>query len=228
MIINEFSTNVNDRFSNDSSFLLNDYNLSGIGIVGSSGKWATLIRPNICVSANHWYPGTGSVVTFFETNDPNGNQQERTIGSTFRAGSTSDLRICVLTEALPSSYVPFPFVRLRCHNSFFQEYGYVCGRSPSSLSTVNDVAVGHNQIISSSQLFSSYVKFIYTSTASGGDANECYLQTGDSGAPVFIVKNERLMLVAVNSVIYDDGQTFGCEFLGRYSYEIQQIIRENK
>ena len=62
LIINNFTTETNDRFANDDSFVLDGFDLSGLGR-SSNSAWATLISDNVFISSNHKRPGIGSTVT---------------------------------------------------------------------------------------------------------------------------------------------------------------------
>ena len=72
--IESFSPATNDRFANDSSFIANGYDLSGVGrgsFEGDTRLWATLIDRNIFVSATHFHPENDTEVYFYPGNDPN-------------------------------------------------------------------------------------------------------------------------------------------------------------
>jgi hypothetical protein len=45
----------------------------------ASGAWATLLTPNVFLSATHYRPAIGSTVTFYPGNDPSATALGRTV-----------------------------------------------------------------------------------------------------------------------------------------------------
>ena len=113
--IDGFTAAVNDRFTNDSSFLLDGFDISAVGRSGALGNiWATAIAPNVVISSNHFSPAVGSQVTFYPDNDPNSTPVIRTVQSgqqitNSSAGALSDLWVGVLDSNLPSSITPVAY-----------------------------------------------------------------------------------------------------------------------
>jgi len=116
--IDGFTDAVNDRFTNDSSFILDGFDISAVGRNGS--QWATAISPNVVISSYHARPGfnsggaIGRQVTFYPSNDPDGTAVTRTIVSNQRisnssSGALSDLWVGVLDSNLPSSITPVAY-----------------------------------------------------------------------------------------------------------------------
>jgi hypothetical protein len=67
-----FTAATNDRFTNSSSYILNSFNVSGIGKEpdvtgepGESSRWATAISRNVVISAFHGRPS--GAVHFLKT-----------------------------------------------------------------------------------------------------------------------------------------------------------------
>jgi len=117
IMIDSFTPQVNDRFANDSSFILDGFDLSGVGRTNGNGfRWATAISSNVVVSAYHARPADGDTVVFNTTNDPDGPTVSRTIASSVRvtnstAGVGSDLWLGVLDSNLPGTVSPFDFLQ---------------------------------------------------------------------------------------------------------------------
>lgn len=80
------ATEEHDRFDNDSSFIADSFDLSGIGIA-DSGRWLTMVSPKVFLSAHHFYPANDFNVTFYANNDPNGSSLTRTVSHIERIGS---------------------------------------------------------------------------------------------------------------------------------------------
>ncbi|MGB0775560.1 MAG: hypothetical protein ACPGUY_06920, partial [Akkermansiaceae bacterium] len=97
----------NDRFADNSSFIGNSFDLSGVGrtTTGNSGKggyWATMISKNVFLSANHYHPGTGDDLYFYSDNDPSTAAFLSSVGGGQRLG-TSDLWIGYINSPTPGS-----------------------------------------------------------------------------------------------------------------------------
>ena len=114
LLIDNFTPQANDRFTNDSSFILNGSDVSGVGRVNSGlGRWATAISRNVVVSAYHARPLDTATIEFHTNNDPNGPTVTRGISSSFRVpqssslGNDSDLWVGVLDSNLPSSIASY-------------------------------------------------------------------------------------------------------------------------
>ena len=100
--IDDSSAALNDRFANDPSFIMDDYDLSGVGrAVG--GRWGTLVSENVFVSAFHYGPGVGAMLTFHESNAPASSSITREVIAAQQVG-TSDIWIGVLDTPAPVGY----------------------------------------------------------------------------------------------------------------------------
>lgn len=241
--IDSFTTDTNDRFDNDGSFILSGSDLTGVGF--GTGGWATLLSNNVFISANHLHPGIGTTITFHASNDPNGTAISRTVASGQRIG-TSDLWIGVLDSPVSSSYASYAFVTtdIADATAFASSplnglTGYMIGRSPTSWpSSVHDVAVGTNVFDvwaedvtaggTTDDGLSALYQFPSTDTT-----YEALLQGGDSGAPVFIVSGSTLVLVGINwfvgtaTVSMTEYDLSGFSYVGNYDVEISNFIAAN-
>lgn len=251
--ISGFSASTNDRFANDSSFIMNSFDLSGIAL-SSEGRWVTMVSENVFVSSQHFSPSNGSTVTFYTTNDPNGATVTRTIQSSQQItggtlGNNSDIRIGVLNANVTPTVGRYSFATDDTTtatgggpNSFASSpydgsNAYMFGRSPSDVTATIDVAVGRNIV---DRWFDSVTVDDTTDDAIGstvdasGDANfvpfEAALAGGDSGAPMFVDQEGVLTLVGLNWFV---GTTSGGDsingqsYLGNYDAEIQSFITAN-
>jgi hypothetical protein len=242
--IDSFSTDTNDRFDNDGSFVLNGFDLSGVGF-SSDGRWGTLVSNNVFISANHLHPSVGQTLTFHATNDPNGAPITRTVTSGQRIGTT-DLWVGVLSAPVTGSYTSYSLQTADIANSaafsgslLDGATGYMVGRSSTNwASNVHDIAVGTN-------VFDAWVE---DSTAGGSTDDalsaiyqfgpndttyEALLQGGDSGAPLFVISGSDLVLTGVNwwvgtaeisATTYD---LSGFSYVGNYDVEISNFISAN-
>lgn len=218
IIIDGYTAQTNDRFTNHASFIAADFNLSGVG-QASNGRWATAISRNVIISANHFRP-TGTI-TFFETNDPNGNFVTRTVVSGIKVPNT-DLYLGVLDSFLPGSIVHYSFATeplsgpegtLVSAGIYQGMNAYLFGRSPETQASNRDHAVGRNRISGylenvdfAGNSDNDALLLIYDSP---GDPNyvdfEAYLQSGDSGGPLFVDIDGEFRLMGTNAFINSGG-----------------------
>ena len=246
IIIDGYTDATNDRFTNSSSFIGAGFDLSGIG---SGSGWSTLISNNVIITANH--ARANGTATFFPTNDPNIASVDRIVGAGQRLGNT-DLFLRVLDSPVPSNIKIYDFATeaisfpafdantnsgLNTAGSFQGLNAYIFGRSPANHSSGRiRQAIGRNRI-------SGYLEDIpfLTGTADAlilaNDApsdpdfvqHEAFLQSGDSGAPLFVEVNGDLQLLGVNSFIgtIDGVEASGISYIGNYEEQINAFISAN-
>lgn len=254
--INGFSTQANDRFASDPSFIASAYDLSGVTIA-NDGRWVTMISENVFLSAHHFFPANGTSVTFYGSNDPAGSTATRTIQSSQRIGS-SDLRIGTLNAGLGSGFTFYNFAIDDTNNNntasggplgsransesfinspYYLADAYMFGRSPTSFSVSQDVAVGRNKL---DVWFDGVTAAGTTDDAMGAriDAQsesnflpyEAFLQVGDSGAPMLVEDGSGgLTIVGINWFIGTVGEDNynGFSYVGNYDAEIQTYLDVN-
>lgn len=251
-VIDSYTSATNDRFTNNGTlFEARSFNLSGIGQT-SAGGWATLISPNVVVSAFHAKPDNGAVINFYPSNDSASNVVQRTVTSTnVRVGST-DLWIGVLDSNVPDtikfySYTdvfltgtaPGPTVDYVVTDAgVFQDVNaFLVGRSPESFPAFQSQAIGRNRITG----FAENVKFgsadndslIMEYDALGSSAYVTYetrFAAGDSGAPFFVESNGDLLLLGTNAFRIDNGSTpvgSGINYIGNQSSFISGFVAIN-
>ena len=190
--IDGFTPAANNRFSNSSSFIASSFNLSGIGQT-STGRWATLISPNVVVSANHFAPGGGAVINFYADNNPASVAVQRTVSANNVQVPNTDLWLGVLESNVPSSIKSFNFANtfltgtppLVTNAGVFQgANAYMFGLAPGVEQALQSQAVGRS-------LISGYAENVVFN-ASDNDAlilnypPGSHVNVFDSGAPLFI------------------------------------------
>jgi hypothetical protein len=243
--IDAFSSLENDRFANDAQFIMQAYDLSGVALA-SNGRFATMISNNVFISANHFYPVNGTSMTFYSSNDGNGGSAIRTVQSSQRIGTT-DIRVGVLNSPLSSSYNFYNFSTeditsvttggsAFTRSDIFLANAFILGRSPTAFATSQDIAVGRNvidnwatSITAAGTTDSAAISVVNNSGDSNYVTHEAFLQSGDSGAPMFIEDGGALTMVGVNWFIANDGNNDlnGQSYLGNYDTEIQTYIDAN-
>lgn len=217
--IREYSATAHDRFvdftdsdeiSNNSSFIHNAYDLTGLGWDSSNvTRGLTMVSPIHFVCANHFQPS--DEVEFLTL----GNTLiEKTVSSgTVIAnsdGENSDLYLGSLTEALDNDGISFhPY-----HNTNYLNSSIIVMGNDGSLSTGPRGASGEIsleiEVTASSANTSQSIAWLYEDSGSDDD---CYVETGDSSSPVFIDNSGTAAIIGVNlaagniSSTSDDGTT---------------------
>ncbi len=244
ILIDSYSANTNDRFTNNSAFIASAFNLSGIG-QSESGRWATAISRNVVISANHFEPS--GVIRFYSDNNPSTAPVTRTIVSGQRVG-ISDLYMAVLDSELPSSIVHYSYANeiltagatspiVGFNAGIYQNLNaFMVGRSPENRPAFQDQAVGRNEISG----YLENVNFLGNSTndndalvlvkdASGSPqyvTHEAYLIDGDSGAPLFVSISGEFRLLGTNAFngTIDSKQVSGVNYIGNQASAINAYI----
>lgn len=242
-----FDTLTNDRFANDETFVANQFDLSG---VAHNGRWATMISENVYVTAAHFAPGVGSNMTFYAGNDPNGSSVTRSITSDRQQIQDTDIFVGTLDSALPAGFSFFDFATEDITTTtgggpgsfnaspYSGANAYALGRSNdpnTSWPTSQNMAVGRN-------VLNDFVLDRSVDGANSGDSIEAtddgvlgvefeaMLETGDSGAPLFVENGSgSLTIVGVNWFVSTGGTEdfFGASYLGNYDEDIQTFIDAN-
>lgn len=243
VVVDGYSSGTNDRFANNPAFVAFGYDLSGVGLA-NSGRWLTLISPNVYLSAYHFHPNTGDTVTFYASNDPAGTTVTRTVTATAQRLLNSDLWIGVLDQPVPA------FIRHYAHatepifnpgqfatSPYSNLNGFLFGRSPTTWPVSQDQSVGRNRL---DVWFDSVTVGGTTDDALGAQVHtfaepgyvsyEAFLQSGDSGGPLFVDKtgSGELTLAGINWFIAQDQSTGvwynGFSYLGNYASDISAFL----
>lgn len=248
--IDGYTHATNDRFTNSGSFVLSGYNLSGVGQVSSAagqGRWATLLSPNVVISAWHFPPPTNSEVTFHLDNDPNSTPVVRTVTSTsLRVGGT-DIWLGVLNAPVTgASYYEIADEVLSGPpggnagnivnaGSFQDVNSYMFGLSPKANLAWQDQAVGRNRILGywenvpfNGDDNDSLILEYNLSTDPEYVQYEAHFRGGDSGGPFFIERNGSLLLLGTNGFVLNTstGQTVasGVNYVGNRAAAIRDFV----
>lgn len=245
-----YDTLTNDRFANDGSFVADQFDMSG---VAHNGRWATMISENVYVTAEHFAPGVGSSMTFYADNDPNGTSVTRSITSNRQQIQDTDIFVGTLDSALPAGFSFFDFATEAITNTnsgppgarpdsgsfvnspYFEANAYAVGRSPSSFEASQNMAVGRNLlddfVLNRNVTGANSGDAIEaTDDGSGGVVFEAMLETGDSGAPLFVDNGSgSLTIVGVNWFVASTSTEdfFGASYLGNYDDDIQAFVDAN-
>jgi hypothetical protein len=247
--IDNYSNASNDRFTNDPSFILDGFDLSGIG-QDATGRWATAISRNVVISASHLAPN--GAISFYPGNDATATPVIRNVVSGMKIGST-DLYVAVLDAALPGLIASYQFARealnvpapeteppfgVNSAGSFDGLTAFLFGRSPLVQNAWHDQAVGQN-IISG---YSENTPFegntdndsIIFAKDSPGDPDyvpfEAKFAGGDSGGPTFVIQGGALVLLGTNAFIYDPtdftigGTGSGINYTGNQATAIDAFV----
>lgn len=243
LTIDDSSSALNERFANDPSFIMADYDLSGVGR-SSDGRWATLVSQNVFVSAVHFHPGNDSTVTFYQTNDPAGPSITRTVISGQRIAG-SDIWVGVLSSPAPEGYATYDFATEDITNTteftdsvYHEENAFLVGQSPfASFTGTQNVAVGRNVLdgwaddVSPPSGTTTDDAILTAIEGESQDVTfESTLVSGDSGAPLFVDLNDdnTLRLVGTNwfggQISPPPTDINGFTYLGNYDAQIQAFI----
>lgn len=195
LVLQDFDPAKHDRFTNSPNFIGREYNWSGVG--QTNGTWGTLISPSFVITATHLSAAVNSTIRFHPTNDPN-TFIERTIVQNIGIPQTgtnlpSDLTLSRLSA--PATGISFfPILDLPNSSSYINQQLFVFGLS-NRADQLSNARLGRNQFDRILPLFShpnlgpvSNDAFIYDFDNPGGvGADEAMVQSGDSGAPSFII-----------------------------------------
>jgi hypothetical protein len=203
--VQEYQANRQDRFyvGADKDFVGAGFDFSGVGQVGG-GTWATMISPTYFLTATHWHPGAGNVITFHEDNKPDGLTHQYTVDNwsfqTSYGSVGSDLWLGRLTAPIPdeANIAYYPVLSLPAQSDYIGQMIYVNGK-PNRVGRNN---IDSFRIASEPEEGTAYkstfsMEYDYN-TATGLGADECYLIGGDSGGPSFVDVDGQLALVGIH------------------------------
>lgn len=243
----------NDRFTNSGSFVLAGFNLSGVGQVSSvtgQGQWATLISPNVVISAWHYAPPTNATVNFYLDNDPGSTPVMRTVTSiNTRVGGT-DIWLGVLNSPVTgATYYGISDEELTgppgggtgnitSAGSFQGSNSYMFGRSPKANAAWLDQAIGRNlvygyweNVVFNGDDNDSLILEYNASTDPEYVQYESHFRVGDSGGPFFIERNGSLVLLGTNGFVLEDDSkrivASGVNYVGNQAGAIRNFIQLN-
>lgn len=218
LIVREYDPNRHDRFLNHADFLGASYDWSGVGRANDGLGWGTLVSPTFMISASHFSPS--GTVRFYESNDPNGNFEERDViaKTALRQGTSpfvSDLSILELSAPINNAV----FYPILDHMPGAGAELIVFGLSNTTPAQTN-MRVGRNHLdevltdFSHPNLGSRQGDvFIYGYDETGGiGGDEARVQGGDSGAPSFTIVNGQPVVLGIHWFRFDPGDFPGLGF----------------
>lgn len=184
MQINGFTAVRHDRFQNNAAFILASSDLSGVGR-SSSGRWATLIGNKLFATANHFPPGSGETIRFFQTNNSGGTFYDAVVDVTAVGQiAGTDMYIGKLTTAPPIWAKRYAILNLDVIAAYIQkpQIGYYVGH--------NDPDTGVSQLVGTCNCVNLAVVGGTTLAFFGAwdisnPTDNAELESGDSGGPVF-------------------------------------------
>lgn len=240
IIIAGSSPVTNDRFANNPAFIGAAYDWSGVGR-SASGAWATMIAPDIFLSATHYHPAIGSTLSFLPGNNPADAPVTATVAAGQQIGGT-DLWIGRLGSALPSSIQTYGRLTIPVTSGDFASSGLpgalallsgVSGSPSYGASPTLAHAVGSNAI-------EGFIPGVATGGSTGdtlvtvrnlpGDGvfgfatttYESQLSVGDSGSPLMVVSGGELVLAgiawAIGMADIDPGAAVAVRDISYFSY----------
>ncbi|MFV0337998.1 MAG: PEP-CTERM sorting domain-containing protein [Chthoniobacterales bacterium] len=217
--IDNFTPATNNRFANNASFIGSGVDFSGVGRTSNATnrKWATLIGPNIFLSATHWHPAIGQTVRFYPDNDPSSVFVERTVTSGVQLNG-SDLWIGAFDYALPATIKQYDYATINLSaatflaSSYYKDNVLMSGISPTTTgygaSGYTNQAVGQNQaegFIDNQSVGGSTGDVIVTVKNQPSDSTygytyrtyEAQAASGDSGSPLFSTDSGTPLLLGI-------------------------------
>jgi len=229
LLINGYNRDRHERFANNVRFVGSPHDWSGIG---RNDVFATMVSDTFFLTASHKSPTPGRTITFFHDNKADGTTEVREVEKVWKIG-TSDLKLGRFKER-PSDAVARYLIAglegsaLRGQQLFlFGAGGLGPQRAQQRLGTnqVNQFVPGFR----SAALGGPADIFIYDFNKKAGP-NEASVESGDSGAPVFLRTNGGPLLVGIHWFQFtaDDKVTVGTgdTFIPSYIEDVNSIMAE--
>jgi len=190
MVLQSYAPKNHDRFytGGDKAFIGAAFDWSGVGRGGD--RWVSMISDTYFLSAEHYKAPNSTTITFHYDNDPAGVSETATVDSGQQIGST-DLWLGRLSSAPSSNVKRYPLLNLPSNVAYNDLEIYTFGRDEDASAT--SMRLGRNRIDSGSI----GAETVSTSTGQayefdfdnpgGLDADESFLQVGDSGSSSFAI-----------------------------------------
>ena len=227
--LQSYSAASHHRFADDPAFIGSGYDWSGVAY---NGDWATRISDTYYVTA--WHARATGSLTFYEDNDPLGNTVTRTSSSLTRIGTT-DIAIGRFSSS-PGATIAiygiadeFTTQATFASSPYFDMEAFVVGLNGTGGNTTTNFRVGRNEL---DGFYDDVVlvppaanvtdMITYDNDSPGLGADEAYLQSGDSGAPLFITVGSELVLIGIYAGI--DPTLSASSFLSNYITEISALV----
>ncbi len=192
--IGSFNQQQNERFTDHASFVGTGLDLSGFGR-DSSGRWATLISPNVFISADHFRPS--GTISFYADNDINTTPVQRSVTSGAQIAN-SDLYVGYLDSPVTSDIAYYEFAQ-SIGNLSTNTIAYQAGipdvdeNISSNYPNSQNMVLGLNKLeaLRDTDQFGKTSQTLWTAQDDSSDSakyvnSEAQIQGGDSGAALFI------------------------------------------
>lgn len=238
-MIRGYTPTRHDRFTNftttpsfNPTFMHSALDLTGVGWdTGNQARQLTMVSPIHFIGANHYRPGIGATLQFLSSD---GTIQSYTVANqstiTSDAGDATDLFIGTLNTPIPSDagITYHPYLNLRKKNGI-NPYGNYINQNTIFL---GKTARGTRGVIDSIQnrtvgTVTNKMLIMRYDLDSGG-IDDAYLESGDSGSPVFIEQDGLAAIVGTNSGISgpDSNNIMSsvCSFIPHYVDNINAIM----
>jgi hypothetical protein len=215
------------RFADDPAFIGSGYDWSGIAY---NGDWATRISDTYYVTA--WHARATGSLTFYEDNDPLGNTVTRTSSSLTRIGTT-DIAIGRFSSSPGATIAIYGIADESttqasfASSPYFDMEAFVVGLDGTGGNTTTNFRVGRNELdgfYDDVALTATNITdmITYDRDSPGLGADEAYLQSGDSGGPLFTTLGSELVLTGIHAGI--DPTLSASSFLPNYITQISAIV----
>ena len=227
--LQSYSAASHHRFADDPAFIGSGYDWSGVAY---NGDWATRISDTYYVTA--WHARATGSLTFYEDNDPLGNTVTRTSSSLTRIGTT-DIAIGRFNSSPGATIAIYGIAdesttqATFASSPYFDMEAFVVGLNGTGGNTTTNFRVGRNEL---DGFYDDVVlvppaanvtdMITYDNDSPGLGADEAYLQSGDSGAPLFITVGSELVLIGIHAGI--DPTLSASSFLSNYITEISALV----
>jgi len=210
LVIRGYTPSKHDRIFNTSStpslnpdFIHAGIDLTGVGWhTAVQSRQLTMVSPLHFIGARHYRPGIGATLRFV-AND--GNFRDFTVASqttiTNDSDDISDLFIGTLTAPIATTQGirHLPYLNLSLQDGF-RPYRNYLGKTTMVLGKTTRGANGRIDIIQDRIIEGVSTKMItWSYDTNSGDADDSYLESGDSGSPVFVEQDGVAAIVATHS-----------------------------
>ena len=237
--IDGYTDATNDRFTNSDQFIAGGFDLSGVGRAEGLG-WATLISPNVAVTAFHYLPTTD--IYFYPGNDSSQSPVIRNVVEVQRVNGT-DIALLKLNQNVPNNIAIYDFATedlsvpnaepntLYSAGSYQDVNAYLVGISEAE-GEFNPTlqAVGRNVINGFGENIAGSTDILYMDFVRDSQLYEAFFRGGDSGAPLFVdAGNGNVELLGVNFGVYQEQDTrrllgSGSTYLGNSADVISSFV----
>ena len=192
---------VYDRFINSPSFIGAQYDWSGVGRT-NGGQWATMVSANYFISATHFAPGVDQTLTLYGSNDLLGPKQEvKIVGGQQILGT--DLWLGQIDQ--PTNFTTYS---IASPGNLTGTEVYMVGVGGGGMRLGRNTVEGYLPAFSHPNLGASVtdsVIYDYDTPTGGVGPDEAKVEGGDSGAPTFIIVNNKPVLLGIHWFQYSGG-----------------------